>query len=209
MNSNMRGLICRTCLAILTVFAPPSSFAQVSAPADAAATELATQNCAGCHGVRGDSPSPLVPRLAAQRASYLKAEILDFKTHERSELLARKVMQSKVVDVDDATAAALARYYAQQPEAPGVPGDPGRIAKGRALFERGSESQVACATCHGQHAEGAGIFPRLAGQHAVYLQYQLRVKQHETRRTSVMHGMIGDLTTDDMVNLAAYLQSIP
>jgi len=209
MNSDMRWLMRQTCLAMLALITPPTSPAQTSAPDDEAAVKLATQVCARCHGVRGDSPSPLVPRLEAQRVSYLKAEILDFKTHERSELLARDVMQGQVAGMDDATALALAQYYARQPPAPGVPGNPDRIAKGKALFEQGSERQAACATCHGWQAEGLGIFPRLAGQHAVYLQYQLRIKRHGLRNTSVMHGMIDDLTTDDMANLAAYLESIP
>lgn len=209
MNSNMRCLIYETCVALLTLCVLPRSFAHMPPSGDETIATFATQHCASCHGLRGDSLSPLVPTLSAQQADYLKAEILDFKTHERSELLARKVMQNKVVGVDDATAAALAHYYARQPAVPGVSGDPQRTASGKAVFERGTESQAACATCHGERAEGVGIFPRLAGQHAVYLQYQLRVKQHESRRTSVMHGIIGDLTEDDMVNLSVYLQSIP
>ncbi len=205
--SSMTRLI--TGLAWLVPLVSLASFAQTPPPADGAAAGLAAQVCARCHGVGGDSPSPLVPRLAAQRASYLKAEILNIKTHERSELLARSVMQRQVADVDDATALALARYYAQQPAPPGVPGDPARMARGKALYEQASESRAACTTCHGLQAEGFGIFPRLAGQHAVYLQYQLRVKQHDVRRTSVMHGMIGDLGSDDMIDLAAYLASLP
>ncbi|WP_083337820.1 c-type cytochrome [Dyella sp. AtDHG13] len=209
MGSMTRWITARTCLAALTWLISLASVAQTLSPGDESSAGLASQVCARCHGVGGDSPSPLVPRLAAQRASYLKAEMLDIRTHERSELLARNVMQRQVADVDEATATALARYYARQPAPPGVPGDPARMARGKALYERGSENRAACATCHGVRAEGFGIFPRLAGQHAVYLQYQLRVKQHDVRRTSVMHGMIGDLGSDDMIDLAAYLASLP
>jgi cytochrome c553 len=114
-----------------------------------------------------------------------------------------------VGDIDNAVASALARFYARQPPPRGAPGDPRRIEKGRALFEKGSQEQVACAVCHGLHAEGAGIFPRLAGQHPAYLQHQLQEKQRDARRTSIMHGMIDSLSVDDMRNLAAYLASIP
>jgi cytochrome c553 len=209
MGSTTRWITAQACLAALTWVTSLASVAQTLSPGDESAAGLASQVCARCHGAAGDSPSPLVPRLAAQRASYLKAEILDIKTHERNELLARSVMQGEVADIDDTTASALARYYAGQPAAPGGAGDPVRIAKGKALYEQGSEQRAACATCHGQHAEGFGIFPRLAGQHAVYLQYQLRVKQHDVRRNSVMHGMIGDLSAEDMADLAAYLASMP
>ncbi|MET3650639.1 c-type cytochrome [Dyella japonica] len=209
MSSNRRRNFGQLHVAIVAFFMSSLALAQMSTQGEKKAVQLANQDCARCHGVSGDSPFPWVPRLAAQRASYLKAEILDFRTHERSELLARDIMQGRAANIDDETAASLAGYYARQPPAPGTPGDPERVARGRALFEQSNESRGACMTCHGQHAEGVGIFPRLAGQHAVYLQYQLRVKQHDRRRTSVMHGMISELSPEDMIDLAVYLQSIP
>lgn len=175
---------------------------------DELASRLVIDVCARCHGLHGDSASPLVPRLAAQRASYLTAEILDLRTHKRDDAMARAYMQGRVTDIDQATAQALARYYARQPPVGGTPGNPEQIAKGKALFEQGSDRQVACVICHGAHAEGVDIFPRLAGQHAAYLQYQLKTKQHDPHRTSVMHGMIDELTEEDMANLVTYLESL-
>jgi len=209
MSSIARTIAGHAFLALLLSCIALALPAQAVTHPDEPAAGTTLQACARCHGEKGVSPFPLVPHLAAQRASYLKAETLDFKTHERSELLARSVMQGQVPQVDDATASSLAQFYAAQAPAPGVQGSPERMAKGRTLFFEGNDKVAACTTCHGQHAEGVGIYPRLAGQHAVYLQYQLRVKQHEVRRTSVMHGLVGDLTEDDMVNLATYLESVP
>jgi len=83
------------------------------------------------------------------------------------------------------------------------------IAKGEQLFEKGVPERniVACATCHGKNAEGAGIFPRLAGQHAEYIERQLHVIQDHLRKSPVMHGIIKDLKPDEMNALASFVQS--
>jgi cytochrome c553 len=65
-----------------------------------------------------------------------------------------------------------------------------------------------CASCHGSHAEGQVVFPRLAGQHAPYLLKQLLVIQNVLRIAPVMHGVIKDLTKDQMQSVVAYLESI-
>ena len=51
-------------------------------------------------------------------------------------------------------------------------------------------------------------FPRLAGQHAPYLLKQLLVIQSVLRTAPVMHGVIKDLTKDQMQAVVAYLESI-
>ena len=65
-----------------------------------------------------------------------------------------------------------------------------------------------CASCHGAHAEGMATFPRLAGQHAPYLLKQLLVIQSALRTAPVMHGVVKDLTREQMQALVAYLESI-
>ena len=62
--------------------------------------------------------------------------------------------------------------------------------------------------CHGKKAEGYGPIPRLAGQHAPYLFKQLLVIQSVLRTAPVMHGVIKDLTKDQMQAVVAYLESI-
>ncbi len=187
----------------------PALLAQTPAASDDAAVKLATHVCISCHGPGGNSASPTFPKLAAQQEAYLVAQISAFKNGSRGEKEAHDYMLGMTTLIDDSTAAALARYYAHQPPAPGVAGDPARIARGKRLFEQGIEGKVvACASCHGAHAEGSGIFPRLASQHAAYLERQLKVIQSNLRQSPVMHGIIGKLTPDDMVDVAAYLQSI-
>jgi cytochrome c553 len=51
-------------------------------------------------------------------------------------------------------------------------------------------------------------FPRLAGQHAPYLLKQLLVIQNALRNAPVMHGVVKELTRDQIQAVAAYLESI-
>jgi cytochrome c553 len=78
------------------------------------------------------------------------------------------------------------------------------------VFEEGVPAlQIpACASCHGALAQGMAIFPRLAGQHAPYLLKQLLVIQSALRNAPVMHGVVKDLTKDQIQAVVAYLESI-
>ena len=64
--------------------------------------------------------------------------------------------------------------------------------KGKEVFEGGvlDRGIPACATCHGQNAEGFGEFPRLAGQHAKYIAKQIGYFQKQTRTTVVKHDFM-------------------
>jgi cytochrome c553 len=176
---------------------------------DDAAIKLATQVCSSCHGPGGNSQSPTFPRLAGQQQAYVLAQIKAFKSGERNEQEAHDYMLGMTTLIDDATAESLARYFASQPPPKGIPGDPAAMAAGKKIFEQGIPGQVvACATCHGAHAEGNGIFPRLADQHAAYIVRQLTVIQRNLRNSPVMHGIIKNLTPEEMKDVAAYLQSL-
>ncbi len=182
--------------------------AQLAASA-AAAIKLATQVCSSCHGPGGNSQSPTFPRLAGQQQAYVLAQIQAFKNGKRNEQEAHDYMLGMTTLIDDATAEALARYFASQPAPKGIPGDPAAVAAGKKIFEQGIPGQVvACATCHGKRAEGNGIFPRLADQHAAYIVRQLTVIQGNLRNSPVMHGIIKNLQPQDMQNVAIYLQSL-
>jgi cytochrome c553 len=205
-----RNSVARLCGAAL-LFATAASLAAPSASvSDDAAVKLATHVCSNCHGPGGNSTSPTFPKLAAQQEPYLVAQIQAFKANNaRGEQEAHDYMLGMATLIDDATVDALARYFSRQPPPHGVAGDPSLIAKGEQLFEKGVPERniVACATCHGKNAEGAGIFPRLAGQHAEYIERQLHVIQDHLRKSPVMHGIIKDLKPDEMNALASFVQS--
>jgi cytochrome c553 len=174
-----------------------------------AGEEKAVNLCSTCHGPRGISTSPEFPILAAQRRGYLESQLEAFRAKTREEKIAHDFMWGIAGDLDDHMIDSVARYYAAQPPAPGKPGEPTLIAKGKQLFEQGvpDRSIPACATCHGADAAGVADFPRLAGQHAKYITKQIEYIQSLVRKAPVMHGIVKDMTPAEMQAIALYVQS--
>lgn len=87
--------------------------------------------------------------------------------------------------------------------------DPVLVAKGKELFDKGVPDRGVPAhmACHGADAARTGDFPRLAGQHAKYVIKQLNYIQSLVRTAPVMHGIVKDLTPDEIRAVAAYVQS--
>jgi len=184
--------------------------ADATTDAQKAALRKTVETCGTCHGVNGRSVSPTFPNLAAQQASYIDLQLKAFKDQTRADPDAQAYMWGMASQLSDATISALAGYFAAQPAAPGRGGSSPLIAQGKRLFEEGVPARQIppCASCHGAHAEGMATFPRLAGQHAPYLLKQLLVIQSVLRTAPVMHGVIKDLTKDQMQAVVAYLESI-
>ena len=185
----------------------------------AAAAPLATesplaqtvQTCGTCHGTNGRSVSPTFPNLAAQTAPYIEAQLKAFKDQTRADPDAQAYMWGMAAQLSDAQISELAAYFSKQPApTPGKSGAPAAIARGKQVFEEGVPARQIppCASCHGAHGEGLAVFPRLAGQHAPYLLKQLLVIQNALRNAPVMHGVVKDLSKDQMQAVVAYLESI-
>jgi cytochrome c553 len=174
-----------------------------------AAEEKAVNLCSTCHGPRGISTSSEFPILAAQRAGYLAAQIDAFRKQTRAEKDAHDFMWGIAGRLDEKIIDGIAAYYASQPPAPGHTDDPALVAKGKELFDKGLPDRAipACVSCHGANGEGIADFPRLAGQHAKYVAKQLTYIQTLTRAAPVMHGIVKDLTPDEIQAVAAYVQS--
>lgn len=166
--------------------------------------------CSTCHGPRGISTSPEFPILAAQREGYLVAQLEAFQTKTREEKAAHDFMWGIAGNLDAATIKSVAHYFATQPAAPGRTGDPALVRQGHELFEKGvpDRSIPPCASCHGAKAEGVTDFPRLAGQHAKYVVRQIEYIQGLVRKAPVMHGIVKDLTPEEMQAIATYVQSL-
>jgi cytochrome c553 len=174
-----------------------------------AAEKLASTTCAACHGPGGRSTLSPFPKLAAQPAPYLEAQLKAFRDQKRADPDAQAYMWGVASQLSDTMISALATYYAAQRPVRGQPGNPKLVAKGKMIFEKGMPEQGVppCNVCHGANAEGNAIFPRLAGQHAPYLVKQILLIQNALRVAPVMHGLIKDLTRDDMFAVTTYLAS--
>jgi cytochrome c553 len=184
--------------------------ADAATDAQKAALRKTIDTCATCHGINGASIAPTFPNLAAQSAPYLEQQLHAFKDQSRADPDAQAYMWGMASQLSDASISALAAYFAGQPATAGKPGNPALVAQGKKLFEEGVPARQIppCASCHGAHAEGQSVFPRLAGQHAPYLLKQLLVIQSVLRTAPVMHGVVKDLTKDQMQAVVSYLESI-
>ncbi len=179
-----------------------------------AASTLAAQVCASCHGPGGNASTPTFPKLAGQQKSYLVAQLTAYRAHTRSDADAVAYMWGVAAHLSDAQIAGLADYY--QASAPLVP--PVQAAAtavmppGRMLFQQGDAARgiPACASCHGATGEGNAAFPRLARQHAAYVVKQLKVFQSTDQRPEgvAMKVVTHALTPTDIVAIASYISGM-
>lgn len=171
---------------------------------------IAMQICSGCHGVGGRSESPMFPKLNAQTPEYIEAQLKGFREHARGENTARDYMWGMAALLDAAAVKSLADYFSHQAATRGATGDATLMTKGQEIFEHGvpDKGVPACASCHGAEAQGAGTFPRLAGQHKEYLLHQIEVFKNGTRGNApVMSAVAHTLNDEQAKAVAVYLQS--
>ena len=165
--------------------------AKTPAPGDATAGKASSESCAGCHGEQGISATPTTPSLAGQDAEYLSAALLAYKDGQRS----NETMKGLASGLDDSNIKNLAAYYAGlQPEAPKV--------RKPLMTEEWVER---CERCHGLNGNSTNPrVPALAGQRADYLTKVLHAYRTGARKSTEMAAMSGDLTENDIDNLAAH-----
>jgi cytochrome c553 len=175
------------------------------------AQKVAITVCGTCHGPTGNSTQPKFPRLAGQNANYLVAQLKAFRSQTRGDPDAIGYMWGMASELDDATVAALAKYYSAQKPEPNAAGRSDLVKAGKDIFESGiaSEGVPACSSCHGADAHGLKDFPRLAGQHSQYVLKQLASFQSNMRDVAIMHGVALNLRTPEMQAVAAYLEAQP
>jgi cytochrome c553 len=86
----------------------------------------------------------------------------------------------------------------------------GSVASGEALVKKYS-----CAACHGADFNKPvdPTYPKLAGQHADYLEHALvaykRGDGANGRNNPIMGGQVKPLSNKDIADIAAYLASLP
>jgi len=89
------------------------------------------------------------------------------------------------------------------------------LAAGQEAFQK-----YTCASCHGADAKTSTLpsYPILAGQHADYLVHALKAYKRgqagapassNVRKNAVMGAMVQQLSEEDIVNISAWLASLP
>lgn len=165
--------------------------------------------CTACHGPNGNSPVPMWPSLAGQHAEYLYKQLMDFKHGNRvNDQMASILPTIQEPDIPD-----IAAYYAQQQHAP-LPAGPAPEL-GERIYRGGNpESGVAaCTGCHGPKGLGlaAAKFPRLAGQHAQYVDSTLKYFRSATRANDpngMMRGVADRMTDEEIAAVSQFIQGL-
>jgi len=89
----------------------------------------------------------------------------------------------------------------------------GSIRKGEALVRTGGNGRTtACGVCHGADLQGLGPVPPIAGRSPSYIARQMYDMQQGARRgvwADLMKPVVQKLTSEDLVNIAAYTASRP
>jgi len=74
--------------------------------------------------------------------------------------------------------------------------------------EAGKAKAATCAGCHGPDGNSlVPTFPKIAGQHAAYIEKQLSEYKSGKRENAIMLGMVMGLSEQDMADLGAHFAS--
>lgn len=170
--------------------------------------EVVMGRCFLCHGTDGDSSSPLYPKLAGQHPTYLLKQLRNYRRGEREGTDMRKALAG----LEDADLEAVAVYYSRQPATRGNSSYPEMRAAGELIFRNGNPDKglKPCKECHGDEGGGTDKTPRLAGQHALYIETQLSLfeERKRTNDNEKMHDVAKRLTIDEMRAVAEYLRGL-
>jgi cytochrome c553 len=193
----------RAALSVLTL----SGITQISLEAQSATQSEILAGCESCHGARGDSQVSSTPRLNGQQSAFIVNRLKNFSKLARTNPHAEIAMFKQLAPENEADRGAIAQYFAsQRPTSP----KPGALAaEGRNIYENGiaAENVIACDQCHGALGEGHGPAPRIAGQHADYLNAQLRLFNIKFREHGLMNPNAKTMSRKTMEALVSYLAS--
>lgn len=178
----------------------------VSVQADEArARQIIGGSCFLCHGADGESASEVFPRLAGQNAEYIAKQLENFKSGKRQS----SAMASMVTNLTPEDMIALGQFYASRPPHQEAAKDAALAAVGQYIYHAGNKFSgvPACASCHGPEGAGSNTLPRLAGQHAAYLDNQLKqfTKRERNNDNAVMLSIAEKMTALEMAAVSEYL----
>jgi cytochrome c553 len=202
----------KSTLALLLAMAVTPAFsAQTPAaakPDPAKGQAISTQVCGACHTADGSRGVPANPIIAGQHPEYLVKQLAEFKAGKRNNAV-MKGFASTLSDDDMRNVAAF--YAGVQPKA-GFAKNKDLVKLGEKIYRGGIAERgiAACAGCHSP--TGAGIpsqYPRLAGQHADYVEAQLTAFRDGQRRNSTqMSGVAANLSAREIKAVSDYIAGL-
>jgi len=175
------------------------------------AGKTASESCAGCHGVDGNSAVGSFPKLAGQGVPYLVKQIQEIKNGARNVV----EMTGLLNGLTDADINNIAAYYNSQVMSGGQAKE-ALVEKGEALYRIGNPatSMAACGACHGPAGEGVALakFPALAGQHADYIATQLKKFRSGERSNDgdgrIMRSVAARINDKEIEAVSSYISGL-
>jgi cytochrome c553 len=201
-------------LALLTQTALASSGAAPSKPDLARGEAIASSVCVACHAFDGKRGSSAQPILAGQHPEYLEKQLHEYKASEPGKPAKREnaIMAGMVANLSDADMKNVAAFYGSKKPVAGTAQSPELAALGEKIYRGGiaSRNVPACSGCHSPN--GAGIpaqYPRLAGQHAEYVEAQLKAFRDGKRlNNNAMSGVAANLNDREIKALSDYIAGL-
>jgi cytochrome c553 len=206
----MMKQVVTTMAAVAGLIAATGACAETAKGDPAKAQQIVNTVCVACHGADGNSLVPANPKLAGQHYDYLLKQLRDFKSGERK----NPIMTGMVAALSPEDMANLAAYFSSQKQAPGSAKDKDLVALGQKIYRAGNFANglPACAACHSP--DGAGIpaqFPRIGGQHADYVETQLKNFRNSDRTNDpgkAMQSVAAKMTDKEMKAVADYIDGL-
>jgi cytochrome c553 len=200
-------LLCSLALAFASA-ASAAAESAASAPEPAKGAALSTAVCAACHTNDGSRGSAANPILQGQHPDYIVKQLTEFKAGLRD----NPIMRAMAAPLSEADMKNVAAFYAGKQAKPGFAKNKDLVGVGETIYRGGiaDRSVPACAGCHGP--SGAGIpaqYPRLAGQHADYVEAQLVAFRGGARHNNpAMTAIAAKLNDREIKAVADYIAGL-
>ncbi|PZX12267.1 cytochrome c553 [Palleronia aestuarii] len=168
--------------------------------------------CYDCHGATEPGAGILVPALAGQSETYIRAQLLQFRGNGRGQVAVWNPMRGVAHEIEDDQIAAVSAYFASLEPGAGrsMNAAPGPVTPETEELATGIISRV-CSECHQANLAGvpSGEYPNLTLQSPNYLQRSLYAFHTDRRNNSRMHETARIMSEDEMDAVAAYIGDLP
>jgi len=164
-------------------------------------------NCAACHGVDGGGVADgSVPAIGGQHFRVLVRELIDFRYHKRWDDLMEHYADEHNLGAAQDVADVAAYINTLRSTRVAGSGDGEFLGRGADLYMR------ACASCHGQEAQGADQkrYPKLAAQQYEYLLGQMEdaVEGRRPNFSGEHVRLLARIVPNDRAAIADYLSRL-
>ncbi len=180
------------------------------AAGDAAAGKAKTAVCAACHAADGNSAMANFPKLAGQNEKYLLKQMKEIKSGARQVV----EMTGMLTNLSDQDLADIAAYFAKQAGSVGHAAAD-QVEAGQKIYRAGiaAKGVAACTACHSPTGSGnaSAAFPAVGGQHAAYVEKQLKMFRNAERDNDpnkMMRDIAAKMSDAEIKAVSQYIQGL-